>query len=99
MLFSRHVFSDSLFFHILSMPIASPQITAQLEPLDILHLSRVSKHFRLTFASKHSRHIWVAARQNISMPECPSDLTEPQYAALIFEPTCQVRCFSCFSKI
>lgn len=79
--------------------IVSPQITEQLEPLDILQLSRVSKRFRSTFASRHSRHIWVAARRNISMPECPSDLTELQYASLMFEQTCQVGYFSCLLKI
>jgi len=70
----------------------STQIAAQLEPLDILRLSRISKQFRATFASKHSRHIWIAARRNISMPECPSDLTELQYISLMFEQSCQVCC-------
>jgi len=71
---------------------ASLQITAHLEPLDILRLSRISKQFRATFASnKHSRHIWLAARRNILMPECPDDLTELQFASLMFEQNCQVR--------
>ena len=26
------------------------------------------------------------------MPECPSDLSEPQYASLMFEHTCFVSC-------
>jgi hypothetical protein len=68
------------------------QITAHLDPLDILHLSRISKHFRSTFGSKNSRHIWIAARRNVAMPGCPLDLTEPQYASLMFEQTCQVGC-------
>ncbi|KIM85612.1 hypothetical protein PILCRDRAFT_339430 [Piloderma croceum F 1598] len=67
------------------------EITGHLEPLDILRLSRVSKQFRVTFASKHSRHIWLTARRNIHMPECPSDLTELQFASLMFEQYCQVR--------
>jgi hypothetical protein len=70
------------------------QITAQLEPLDILHLSRISKHFRSTFGSRHSRHIWITARQNMAIPDCPFDLTELQYASLMFEQTCQVRFIS-----
>jgi hypothetical protein len=66
------------------------EITSQLQPLDILQLSRVSKHFRSTFASRRSRHVWVAARKNIpDMPDCPDDLTEPQYASLMFEHNCQ----------
>lgn len=68
------------------------QIAGRLEPLDILNLSRVAKSFRLTFASQRSRHIWIAVRRNIApeMPECPHDLTEAQYASLMFENHCQV---------
>lgn len=44
------------------------------------------------FASPKSRHIWVASRRNMnSMPDCPPDLSEPQYASLMFEHHCQVR--------
>ncbi|KIM71321.1 hypothetical protein PILCRDRAFT_830419 [Piloderma croceum F 1598] len=65
------------------------EITSQLEPLDILQLSRVSKRFRTIFASKGSKHIWVAARKNLpGMPDCPHDLSEPQYASLMFEHNC-----------
>ncbi|KAF7986740.1 hypothetical protein HWV62_20306 [Athelia sp. TMB] len=62
--------------------------------LDILfELSRVSKQFRSLFASKGSRHIWIAAKRNLAtgMPECPADLSEPQYISLMFEHNCQVR--------
>ncbi|KIM79363.1 hypothetical protein PILCRDRAFT_823618 [Piloderma croceum F 1598] len=76
---------------LMSMPLdVFFEITSRLEPLDILQLSRVSKHFRTTFASQSSRHNWVAARRNISsMPDCPNDLSEPQYASLMFEHNCQ----------
>lgn len=68
------------------------QITSHLQPMDILQLSRVSKQFRSMFASKNSRHIWVAAKRNLAapMPECPADLSEPQYISLMFEHHCQV---------
>ncbi|KAF7971573.1 hypothetical protein HWV62_20822 [Athelia sp. TMB] len=60
--------------------------------LDILfELSRVSKQFRSLFASKGSRHIWAEAKRNLAteMPECPADLSEPQYISLMFEHNCQ----------
>lgn len=60
-------------------------------PIDVLHLSMASKEFRSTFASQNSRHIWMAARKNIAnLPDCPTDLSEPQYAALVFGRHCQV---------
>jgi len=37
-----------------------------------------------------ANHIWITARRTIGMPECPPDLSEPQYAALVFEHTCFV---------
>jgi len=31
-------------------------------------------------------------RSNVEgLPDCPDDLSEPQYASLLFEHTCQVR--------
>ena len=67
------------------------QVTSKLEPLDILQLSRVSKHFRSLFMASTSRHIWVAARRNIpGLPDCPPDLNEAQYAYLLFEKVCFV---------
>lgn len=67
------------------------QIASRLMPIDLLHLSMVSKEFRLTFASQRSRHIWMAARKRVvNLPDCPFDLNEPQYAALVFGRHCQV---------
>ncbi|PIL30566.1 hypothetical protein GSI_07266 [Ganoderma sinense ZZ0214-1] len=41
--------------------------------------------------SRTSRHIWIASRRKVvpPAPECPSSLSEPQYASLLFERTCQ----------
>lgn len=67
------------------------QITSKLKPLDILQLSRVSKHFRKTFSSPNARSIWLAVRRNIpALPDCPPDLNEMQYASLLFERNCFV---------
>ncbi|KAI0350232.1 hypothetical protein OH77DRAFT_1431233 [Trametes cingulata] len=67
------------------------EITSHLKPLDILHLSRTSKDLRNLLCSRNSRHIWVAARRNIvpPMPDCPDDVSEPQFARLVFERICQ----------
>lgn len=42
--------------------------------------------------SRTSRHIWIASRGNVvpSLPECPRNISEPRYAFVLFERTCQV---------
>jgi hypothetical protein len=41
---------------------------------------------------RSSTYVWRNARSRIvDLPECPSDLSEPQYANLIFYPYCHVR--------
>ncbi|OBZ75173.1 hypothetical protein A0H81_04815 [Grifola frondosa] len=65
------------------------EVMSKLKPLDILHLSRVSKDFRSMLMSKTAKHIWKAARLNIpDFPDCPPDLPEPRYATLVFERYC-----------
>ncbi|KAK1219533.1 hypothetical protein PQX77_017721 [Marasmius sp. AFHP31] len=73
------------------------EIFTHLYPLDILHLARTSKDLRGILMSRSSSHIWKAARENADrtipgLPPLPADLSEPQYASLAFDPTCQV-CF------
>ncbi|KII83892.1 hypothetical protein PLICRDRAFT_430736 [Plicaturopsis crispa FD-325 SS-3] len=71
------------------------EIMFRLTPLDILHFSRLSHHMRALFTSKSARHIWLAARHNIAgLPECPGDMSEMQYASLLFEKNCH----TCHSK-
>lgn len=68
----------------------SLQIAEYLQPLDILQLSRVSKYFRSIFTSRTARYVWNVARRKMpNMPDC-SDMTEMQYASLMFERQCQV---------
>ncbi|KII91497.1 hypothetical protein PLICRDRAFT_105367 [Plicaturopsis crispa FD-325 SS-3] len=65
------------------------EVCTVLHPVDILQLSRVSKEFRSLFMSRNSRHVWVAARRNApGVPDCPPDMTEGQYARLLFEHDC-----------
>jgi hypothetical protein len=60
--------------------------------MDILHLARTSLNIRAILMSRDSAHIWATARSVVGMPECPPDLSEPQYASLMFERTCFVSC-------
>ena len=70
------------------------QIISYLFPQDLLYLSRASHQLRSMFVSKTSLHMWRAARAQIKdLPNCPQDLSEPEYASLLFESTCQVRTY------
>ncbi|KAF8067025.1 hypothetical protein FPV67DRAFT_1225260 [Lyophyllum atratum] len=61
------------------------------EPRDLLSLSRVTKEFRALFMSRTSRVVWREALESVrGLPPCPPDLTEPQYASLLFEQYCFV---------
>ncbi|KIM49547.1 hypothetical protein M413DRAFT_21748 [Hebeloma cylindrosporum] len=69
----------------------SQEVFSHLEPLDLLHLSRTSKQLRDFFLDRSSRvPIWQRSFANFvpAMPECPPDLTEPEYAELAFGDSC-----------
>ena len=69
------------------------QVASHLSPYDILQLSRSSKELRAILLSRKSRGIWIAARQDMvpPMPDCPEEhLSEPRYAQLFYERTCDV---------
>jgi hypothetical protein len=69
----------------------SQQIFGFLKPLDLLSLARTSKAFRNLLMRKSNAFIWRASRSLIpNLPECPADLSEPQYACLAFDPHCHV---------
>ena len=62
-----------------------------LRPLDLLNLARTSKDLRAFFMSKSTIQFWKAARKNVEgLPECPEDLSEPDYANFIFTAYCHV---------
>ncbi|KIJ18019.1 hypothetical protein PAXINDRAFT_9105 [Paxillus involutus ATCC 200175] len=57
--------------------------------MDLLNLARTSKAFRRLLMHKSSAFAWKTARLQIEgLPECPPDLSEPQYANLVFWPHC-----------
>lgn len=51
----------------------------------------MSKEFHAVFMSCEARSVWSKALQGIpDLPSCPLDMSEPQYASLIFERRCHV---------
>jgi hypothetical protein len=67
------------------------QIFGHLSPKDILSISRASKIFRETLMTRSATTVWKAARDRIGAPECPSWMSEPAWAALLFGHLCQVK--------
>lgn len=62
-----------------------------MEPMDILSLSRTSRYIYYMLMDTGSSAIWKKARSLIAdVPECPSDLTEAEYARLLFGNDCYV---------
>ncbi|KZT09619.1 uncharacterized protein LAESUDRAFT_646055 [Laetiporus sulphureus 93-53] len=68
------------------------EIFSHLRPLDLLHLARTTKALRTMLMSRSSISLWKGARELVGrLPDCPSDLSEPQYANLLFDQHCHVR--------
>ncbi|KAI0088544.1 hypothetical protein BDY19DRAFT_993936 [Irpex rosettiformis] len=67
------------------------EICGHLHPRDLLHLARSSKDLRDFFMSRNSALFWKAARLALTspcLPPCPTDLSEPAYANLMFDSHC-----------
>ncbi|KAH8108769.1 hypothetical protein DFH11DRAFT_1631209 [Phellopilus nigrolimitatus] len=64
------------------------EIATHLSPHDLLTMARASKSLRGLLMSKNSKPIWRAARESVELPECPTDLSEPKYADLIYCKGC-----------
>ena len=70
----------------------SSQILEELEPRDLLSLARTSKDLRTMLMTKSNELFWKKARANVSgLPECPTFLSEPAYASIVFSTYCYVR--------
>ena len=67
------------------------QVFSHLTPKDIIHLSRTSRIFRDTLMTRNATFVWKAARGRSGAPECPMNMSEPQWAILLFGNNCQVR--------
>ncbi|KIM35772.1 hypothetical protein M413DRAFT_449599 [Hebeloma cylindrosporum] len=65
------------------------EVFSHLSPKDIISLSRTSRIFRDTLTTGNGISIWKAARKRLGWPECPPNMSEHQWAALLFGNTCQ----------
>ncbi|KAJ8480925.1 hypothetical protein ONZ51_g6335 [Trametes cubensis] len=65
-------------------------VASHLDPIDLLQLSRASKDLRSFVLSRKSRPLWSTVFGNIvpQMPACPEHISEPRYAHVVFERTC-----------
>ncbi|KAF9563468.1 hypothetical protein CPC08DRAFT_748923 [Agrocybe pediades] len=61
-----------------------------LEPKDLLNLIRTTKDFRALLTSRSALPIWkmVLSRVVPTLPPCPQDLCEMEYASLLFDTFC-----------
>ncbi|KAH9483652.1 hypothetical protein JR316_0003122 [Psilocybe cubensis] len=65
------------------------EIFSYLSPLDLLNIALSNKANKAFLYSPECKSIWKAARRNFpGFPECPDDMTEPQYAYLAFGKEC-----------
>lgn len=56
-----------------------------------MQLARATKALRAILMNRSAMSIWKAARSNlVGLPPCPDDMTEPQYAVMLFDPYCHV---------
>ncbi|KAG9312170.1 hypothetical protein JVU11DRAFT_7461 [Chiua virens] len=64
-------------------------IFAYIYPMDLLNLARTCKSLRNILMHKSSQFLWkTALRQIEDFPDCPPDLTEPEYTNLVFYNRC-----------
>lgn len=61
-----------------------------MDPLDLIHLARSTKEMRGMLMSRNSRPIWRSFLRGLGAPDCPEDISEPQFISLVFEKLCQV---------
>jgi len=67
------------------------QVFQHLGPYDLLRLARTTKGLRRFLFSPTTAPLWRSCRANVpDLPDCPQDLSEPQYAYLMFELICHV---------
>ncbi|OJT14546.1 hypothetical protein TRAPUB_8879, partial [Trametes pubescens] len=68
------------------------EIFSKLTPRDLLSVSRTTRSFRRLLLSRQATTVWKASR--LAMPqtlECPSDVSEPYWANLVYgKAFCQI---------
>ncbi|KAG6382012.1 hypothetical protein JVT61DRAFT_643 [Boletus reticuloceps] len=66
-------------------------IAEYLHPKNLLSLSRTCKSLREVLMDKSSTFVWKTARRQVDgLPDCPPDLTEQEYADLLFDARCHM---------
>lgn len=69
------------------------KIFAHLGPLDLLRIAQTTRSFRELLMRRSAQPIWRKSRGNfVGLPDCPRDLSEGQYALLVFDTHCYVSC-------
>ncbi|CAE6449379.1 unnamed protein product [Rhizoctonia solani] len=67
------------------------EIVSRLLPVNLISLSRCNKFFRNLLMNRTSKHMWTSAMKNVEgLPPCPTDMSEPYYATLLFLPDCTI---------
>ncbi|KAI0660265.1 hypothetical protein C8Q70DRAFT_913822, partial [Cubamyces menziesii] len=67
------------------------EVASRLHPLDLLHVSRTSKHLRSIVMSRKCKFLWSESLSRIDgLPPCPMGMSEPAYVALIFGRLCML---------
>ncbi|KAG9074822.1 hypothetical protein FS749_013579, partial [Ceratobasidium sp. UAMH 11750] len=69
------------------------QIISHSYPGDLLALTRTNKSLRYFLMRRSAAWMWEQAECNLSdmgLPRCPSHMSEPQYAALLFTKLCSI---------
>ncbi|KAH6919091.1 hypothetical protein BKA70DRAFT_1249245 [Coprinopsis sp. MPI-PUGE-AT-0042] len=67
------------------------EFCGHLQPLDLLHLARTCSALRQVILNKTARRLWIRSFDDLKQkgfPDCPSDLSEPQYANLVLSVYC-----------
>ncbi|CAE6468254.1 unnamed protein product [Rhizoctonia solani] len=77
---------------IMNMPIeVFMEIAPYLNPGDLISLIRTSKFFRTMLLNRSAAPVWQRSLSNApDLPPCPTEMMEPQYAALIFTKNCTI---------
>ncbi|KAF8996628.1 hypothetical protein BDQ17DRAFT_1329850 [Cyathus striatus] len=75
------------------------EIFGQLDPLDLVRLTRTTKTLRRVLLERSAVGVWKQARGNlVNFPKCPKDMSEQAFACLILESHCQRLCTKCIME-
>lgn len=87
-IFPPHIFSKRT----KTDPTRLPLVCSHLDPLDLIHLSRVSKSFFKLVDGSSFKSVWIGVRKRIKLEDLEAEgLSELQYAAMVLDHHCQVR--------